>query len=171
MEMKHCHKEENFMNNSFIGLLEDWQNVRNLTKSFIKNLGDTELDKELPRNNLNTIRKQCEELLEVQACYIKALDSGVIKFDGYQDQTLKGNTSRKNLLKNCNELDSLLINKMKQIQENKTIDWFGEEKTIYYHLSAMISHESMHIGQIVAFCYSTDIQIPGDIINNMALSN
>jgi len=35
----------------------------------------------------------------------------------------------------------------------------------------MISHESMHVGQIVAFCYSTNIEIPKEIINNMALSN
>lgn len=61
------------MNNSFKGLLEEWQYVRGLTKCFMKNLNDTDLDKELPRNNLNTIRKQCEELLEVQERYVKAL--------------------------------------------------------------------------------------------------
>ena len=159
------------MKNSFKGLLEEWKYVRGLTKILIEKLSDDDLDKGLPRNNLNTIRKQCEELLEVQLCYVKALDEGVIKFDGYSDEKLSGNTSKNELLKRCDELDSLLVNKIGELEGNETINWFVEEKIIYYHLSAMISHESMHVGQIVAFCYSTNIEIPKEIINNMALSN
>ena len=159
------------MNNSIKGLMEEWSYIRGLTKGLIEKLSDGDLDKELPRNNLNSIRKQCEELLEVEKCYFKALNTGFIKFDGYKDEEFLGNTSKEELLKKYNELDSLLINKLKQFNGNETINWFGEEKTIYYHLSAMISHESMHIGQIIGFSYSTDIQIPEQIINQMALSN
>lgn len=35
--------------------------------------------------------------------------------------------------------------------------------------SAMIGHEQMHIGQIVAFCYAIGVQIPEKIVNKMAL--
>lgn len=159
------------MDNSFEGLLEEWQYVRGLTNCFIKKLSNDNLDKKLPRNNLDTIRKQCEELLEVQSCYIEALDTGIIKFEGYKDDELPGNTSKKELLGKCDELDSLLIKKIKELQEGETITWFGEEKTIQSHLAAMISHESMHLGQIVGFCYSTDIQIPEEIIEGMSLSS
>lgn len=159
------------MNNSLKGLIEEWEYIRGLTKCFIEYLSDADLDKELSRNNLNTIRKQCEELLEVQNCYVKALDTGSINFGGYQDQKLPGDTSKEELLKRCNELDTLLINKIEGLNENETIIWFGEAKTIHAHLAAMIAHESMHVGQMVAFCYSTDIQIPEKIVNNMALSN
>lgn len=38
------------MNNSFEGLLEDWQYIRGLKKCFINNLNDAELDEELPRS-------------------------------------------------------------------------------------------------------------------------
>ncbi|PRX29307.1 hypothetical protein BX659_11051 [Orenia metallireducens] len=54
---------------------------------------------------------------------------------------------------------------------DEKIEWFGEEKTIYAHLAAMISHEATHVGQIVAFCYAENIQIPQEIVNRMALSN
>lgn len=56
------------MNTALIGLLEEWQYVRGRTRCFILHLSDDELDRPLPRTNLNTIRKHCEELLEVQAC-------------------------------------------------------------------------------------------------------
>lgn len=159
------------MDNSLEGLLEEWQYVRGLTKCFIKKLSNDNLDKKLPRNNLDTIRKQCEELLEVQLCYIEALDTGIIKFEGYKDSELPGNTSKNNLLERCDELDSLLINKIKELKEDETISWFGEEKSVQSHLAAMISHESMHLGQIVGFCYATEIQIPKEIIHNMSLSS
>src|SRR5690554_5579906 len=106
------------MNNSIKGLMEEWSYIRGLTKGLIEKLSDSDLDKELPRNNLNSIRKQCEELIEVEECYFKALDTGFIKFDGYKDEEILGNTSKEELLKKCNELDSLLINKLKQFNGN-----------------------------------------------------
>ncbi|MCL2637804.1 MAG: hypothetical protein FWD48_05470, partial [Oscillospiraceae bacterium] len=48
--------------------------------------------------------------------------------------------------------------------------WFGDEWNIHQHISAMIGHEQMHIGQIIAFCYATGIDIPDNITNTMALS-
>lgn len=53
--------------------LEDWKYGRDLIKHFITELEDISLDKEFPRKNLNTIRKQCEEVIQVQGCYVEAL--------------------------------------------------------------------------------------------------
>jgi len=33
----------------------------------------------------------------------------------------------------------------------------------------MIGHENMHVGQIIAFCYATGIEIPESISEPMAL--
>lgn len=159
------------MHNLFKGLFEEWEYIRGLTTCFIENLSDAELDTKLPRKNLNTIRKHCEELIEVQKSYVKALDTGTIEFDGYSDEELPGVTSKEELLRQCNELDELLISKVAALTGDEEINWFGVKKSIYYHIVAMISHESMHIGQMVAFSYAMGIQIPQEIVNNMALSN
>lgn len=42
-------------------------------------------------------------------------------------------------------------------------------RLIHLHISAMIGHEQMHIGQIIGFCYATKMQIPTHIVNTMAL--
>ena len=158
------------MRKSFAALREEWNYIRGLTRTFVRKINDEELDKKLPRKNLDTIRKQCEELIEVQACYLNALETGKIEFDGYSDEKLPGTTGKKKLLARFEELDSLLENKLSEVSENKTIDWFGEKKTIFNHLMAMVSHESMHVGQIVAFCYSQGIDIPEEVTKIMALS-
>ena len=159
------------MDSAIKGLFEEWQYGRNIIRWFIEELDDSDLDKELPRENLNTIRKQCEELLEVQACYVEGIETGVIEFGDYKDETMPGNTSDQKLLERCEKLDSQLESKLEEIEGDVTVEWFGQDKTIHYHLSAMISHESMHIGQIVAFCYATGITIPEKIANIMALSH
>ncbi len=159
------------MNTALQALLKEWRYIRGLTKSFVTGLEEDALDRELPRKTLNTLRKHCEELLAVQRCYVVALETGSIAFDGYQDATLPGDTSRAELLKAFDELDAQLVERIKQHGDQKTINWFGEEESIYAHLAAMISHESMHVGQMVAFCYATGITIPGLISKTMALSS
>ena len=158
------------MEKSLEAVREEWNYIRGLTRTFVKKLGDSELDKKLPRKNLDTIRKQCEELIEVQVCYLNALETGIIEFDGYSDEKLPGTTGKKELLARFKKLDSRLENKLEEVSGNETIDWFGEEKTILNHLIAMVSHESMHVGQIVAFCYSQGIDIPEEVTKLMALS-
>ena len=67
------------------------------------------------------------------------------------------------------ELDENLEKALETFDGAETINWFGEQKNIHEHISAMIGHEQMHIGQIIAFCYATKIHIPNDITNIMAL--
>lgn len=153
------------MLDSIKGLLLDWQYGRGIIKCFINELSDEELDKTFPRKELNSIRKQCEELMEVQCCYVKALETGKISFNCSHVE----DTSKEGLLKRMNELDSLLEEILENSSGEEVINWFGEGWIIHRHLSAMISHEQMHIGQIIGFCYATQIQIPKNIVNIMAL--
>lgn len=151
-------------------LLEEWQYVRGLTRSFVESLTDADLDRPLPRRTLNSIRKHGEELIEVQCCYVEALDSGVMSLDGYEDATLPGDTPRGELLRRFQDLDARLVGRMEALDGHETVNWFGEDKPVFWHITAMISHESMHVGQVVAFCYATGIEIPREVVSAMALS-
>lgn len=145
----------------------DWKYGRGIVKSFIELLNEFDLDKPFPRKNLNTIRKQCEELIQVQMCYVDALSTKQIEFS----YTPLSDNSKENLILHMDRLDSLLEEKLEQFDGGEVIIWFGEEWNIHQHISAMIGHEQMHIGQIIAFCYSCDIRIPESIVNKMALSD
>jgi len=150
---------------SIKGLLMDWQYGRGIIKCFINELSDSEMDKPFPRKNLNSIRKQCEELIQIQSCYVKALESRKINFS----YNPVADTSKEGLLKAMNQLDLLLEKTLENYNGEEVIIWFGQEWIIHRHLSAMIGHEQMHIGQIIGFCYATGIEIPKQVIDTMAL--
>jgi hypothetical protein len=144
----------------------DWEFGRGVVKSFIRELGEGDLDKVLPRNNLNTIRKQCEELIQVQSCYVKALETRRIQFHYEPLDDL----SKDSLLEQMGKLDEMLKAMLEQFDGSEKIRWHGEAINIHQHISAMIGHEQMHIGQIIAFCYSCGIKIPKVISSQMSLN-
>lgn len=151
---------------SLKGQLSDWQYGRSIIRCFIERLSNEELDNPLPRKDLDTIRKHCEELIQIQSCYVKALESKVISFD-YKPLT---DVSKKSLLELMDGLDHKNEKIIGDFNGNETINWFGEMWNIHQHLSAMIGHEQMHIGQIIAFCYAMGIKIPDEITNKMSLN-
>ena len=153
------------MIDSLKGQLHDWHYGRGIVKDFISYLSDSDLDKPFPRKNLNSIRKQCEELIQIETCYVEALKTGKIQFDCKPIQDL----SKTSLLGNMEVLDSSLEENLEKFAGGETIDWFGEPWNVHRHLSAMIGHEQMHIGQIIAFCYAVGIRIPDIIVKKMAL--
>ena len=151
---------------SMQALWNEWQYVRNIGCSFLTNVSATDLQKEFPRKNLNTILAQYNEIYEIQQDYVNAIDSKSIHFTGRKLHLLPA----AELLSMMKALDEKLELKLHQINGNECIDWFGEKLNIHQHICAMISHEMMHVGQIVAFCYAVDITIPNDIVKTMSLN-
>ena len=68
-------------------------------------------------------------------------------------------------------LDNKMFQVFKILTGEEEINWFGEKKDAVQHICAMIGHEQMHIGQIVAFCYAVGIRIPDSIIQTMSLDD
>ncbi|MTI96584.1 MAG: hypothetical protein FH749_14105 [Firmicutes bacterium] len=68
------------------------------------------------------------------------------------------------------EADDELAAALEKANPQDTVNWFGSDRLLPYHLAVIISHESMHIGQIIAFCYALGIKIPEFVTNNWALS-
>lgn len=153
------------MIDSLKGQFIDWKYGRGIIKDFINLLSDSDLDKPFPRKNLNSIRKQCEELIQMETCYVEAMRTGKIRFGSSSIPDL----SKASLLEKMDALDSKLEEYLESFSGTEKINWFGNQWDIHHHLSAMIGHEQMHIGQIIAFCYATGIEIPAKIVDTMAL--
>jgi len=153
------------MISSMQALWNEWQYARNIGFSFLSNVSDADLQKKFPRENYNTVLDQYNELYEIQQDYVDAIDSKNIQFAGRNLHL----TSASELTEKMKALDEKLESKIESISGDEYVMWFGEKRNIHQHICAMISHEMMHVGQVVAFCYAVGIAIPDDIVETMAL--
>jgi len=67
------------------------------------------------------------------------------------------------------KLDAQLENSLELMDGSESIEFFGEQINVHQMISMLTGHEQMHIGQIIAFCYATGIEIPTSIVEQMAL--
>lgn len=149
-------------------ILSEWKDLRNNTKEVLKTLKLDELTHSLPRPELNTFMKHFEEMIDVQSCYINAINTKNMTFDSMQD-CYSGTSSVEEIINKMDTLDENLEKNIAESKFNLEIEWFGDYKTVASHLCALVSHESFHLGQIIAFCYVCKIQIPNQIIEDWAL--
>jgi len=151
---------------SLKALLADWNETRSIILGFLDELSDADLDKKLPRKVLNTIRLQAFELTLFQRDIVNSLTTKVVDFgEEYQYENLP----KQALVDRMAELDAKLEKSLELMDGTETIDYFGEQRNVHQIISTMIGHENMHIGQIIAFCYATGIEIPESISEPMAL--
>jgi len=150
---------------SLTALLDDWSYTRGLTLKFLSELSDSDLDKKLPRKNLNTIRLQMEELAQIQKNYIDALATKTMDFG----EVIISDTSKQGLKDTFEKFDKELAAALETCDGTETIDFYGHPMNIHHYIAAMSGHENMHIGQIIAFCYATGIEVPAEIVETMAL--
>jgi len=152
---------------SLKALLADWKETRGITLKFVNELSDAELDKKLPRKKLDTIRLHFYELTLGQTGFVDALTTKIVVFG---DEYLNYKSWPKQaLVEKMTELDAKLEKSLEIMDGTEIIDYFGEQRNVHQMISTMIGHEQMHIGQIVAFCYATGIEIPQSISEHMAL--
>jgi len=151
---------------SLKALLADWKETRSIILGFLDELSDADLDKKLPRKELNTIRLQAYELTLFQRDIVDSLTTKTVDFG---EEYLYENLSAQAIVEKMAELDAKLEKKLESMDGTEAINYYGEQRNIHQIISSMIGHENMHIGQIFAFCYAVGIHIPDEITEGMAL--
>jgi len=151
---------------SLKALLADWKETRSIIIGFLEELSDAELDKELPRKKLNTIRLQAYELILFQRDIVNALGTNKL---AYEEEYKYINMPTEDIIKRMTELDTQLEKVLETLQGDEIMVYYGDQRNVHQIISMMIGHENMHIGQIIAFCYATGIEIPKSISEPMAL--
>ena len=151
---------------SLQALLADWQETRSVILGFLEELSDADLDKKLPRKVLNTIRLQAYELTLFQRDIVNSFATKEVVFE---EEYLYRNVPTQALIDRMAELDAQLEQALEQLDGTEVIEYYGQQKNVHQIISMMTGHENMHIGQIIAFCYATGIEIPNSIAEPMAL--
>ena len=151
---------------SLQALVEDWKVTRSVIVGFLEELSDADLDKTLPRKVLNTIRLQAYELTLFQRDIINSLGTDKLR---YEEEYKYVNLSTQDLIAKMAELDAQLEKAMESLSGTEIMDYYGDKINVHQVISLMIGHENMHVGQIIAFCYATGIEVPKSISESMAL--
>jgi len=151
---------------SLKALLADWKETRSITLGFLNELSDADLDKKLPRKKLNTIRLQAYELTLFQRDIVNSLGTNALK---YEEEYNYVNMPTQGIIEIMAELDARLERALESLKGIEIMEYYGQQRNVHQIISMMIGHESMHIGQIIAFCYATGIEIPESIVEPMAL--
>ena len=151
---------------SLEALLADWKETRSIILGFLDELSDADLDKKLPRKYLNTIKLQAEELTIFQEDIVESLTTKVVDFG---DEYIYENMSKQAIVEKMAKLDAKLEEALALMDGTEIIDYYGEKRNVHQIISLMIGHECMHVGQIIAFCYATGIEVPASISEPMAL--
>lgn len=154
------------MTESLKALLANWKETRSITLGFLEDLSDADLEKKLPRKYLNTIKLQAEELTIFQEDIVDSLNTKVVDFG---EEYIYENIPKQAIIKKMKELDTRLEKSLESFNGTETLDYYGDKQNIHQVIAMMIGHEYMHIGQIIAFCYATGIEIPAEITEGMAL--
>ena len=151
---------------SLKALLADWKNTRGITLTFLNELSDIDLDKILPRKKLNTIRLQTYELTLFQRDVVNSLGTDSL---AYEEEYKYVNAPTQDIISRMGELDTQFEKALESLNGTEMMDYYGEQQNVHQIISMMTGHEQMHIGQIIAFCYATGIEIPKSILEPMAL--
>ena len=154
------------MKESINALFAEWKETRKTTLNFLTELSESDLDTILPRKVLNTIRLQAYELTLFQRDVINSLGSNVFLFE---EEYHYINMPTKDIINQMAELDTQLEKALESLDGTEILDYYGDKQNVHRIIAMMIGHECMHIGQIIAFCYATGIEIPGSVTEPMAL--
>ena len=151
---------------SLKALLAGWKETRSITLAFLTELSDADLDRILPRKKLNTIRLQAYELTLFQRDIVNSLGTNML---AYEEEYKYVNMPTQDIIKIMTELDARFEKALESLSGSEIMDYYGEQRNVHQIIAMMIGHEEMHLGQIIAFCYATGIEIPASVSEPMAL--
>ncbi|WP_407375522.1 DinB family protein [Methanobrevibacter sp.] len=152
-------------------VVADWRYLRENTLAFINSLSEEELKKKLPRPGLDSFMKHFEEMCDVEQAYLDACLSGSMEFDCVQEnEDYKGESSKEQIIAKMQEQDER-IDKIIQEKADGKITWSEDDiKSLNSQLRNLCVHETLHIGQLIAFSYVMGIAIPEFVVEGWALS-
>jgi uncharacterized damage-inducible protein DinB len=140
-----------------------WQETRDETTTFIRSLSERQLTQILPRPGLNTFGKHFHELGVIQNAFTLALREGRLVYSNMafeSDPDLEASADK--LISFLDAKNADFQREVEAIREPlQVIDWqLPRNPTALEHVFWLMQHETLHHGQLLAFCYVTNTPFP-----------
>lgn len=157
------------MNRHIKSIYEQWLAMRECTKAFVKELSTEEKNMKIQREVLDTFNKHFEEMISVQVDFMNTFEKGKLVFET-RDELISGNKATEEILYMMDEADKRLDDILSNIDIEEEIETKGGNKTVLYMLTFMVNHEVLHIGQLIAYSYMNNFEIPKLVESSWGLS-
>lgn len=166
-------KERTDFGNPLVGqAYTSWSEVRSQTLALLGLLEEDMLTIEFPRPVFNTFGKQFQELGVVQNAFTIAIKTGNVDFSDMDvefDPTLI--TSKDKIRGFLTKHDESLHEVLREEKEpSRLINWgLPRNPTLLEHIYWLSQHETLHHGQLIAYCYLLNLDFPESWATSMAL--
>lgn len=142
--------------------LDSWNQTRSQTLDLIDQLTKGQLTAKFPRPLFDTFGKQFQELGVIQKAYSNAIQTGKVNYTemmfDFDDELI---ISKSNIVQFLNEINSDFLQVIKGKDPFMTIDWgLPNNPILIEHIYWLNTHEILHHGQLVAYCYLLGIAFP-----------
>lgn len=139
-------------------LQSEWTSMRQLTLDVLRVCTPDDLAFR-PQPSVGVLWKQFRHIARIHGHYLDALETGSVRFD-MADATYCGDGSRESLLAYFEEMDQRHEALFTSADPNGTIDWFGEPASTQIHLIRLISHETLHHGELMIYWRALGHSLP-----------
>lgn len=136
----------------------EWLWARSLTYDLLKVCNQNDLNYRL-NNKFGELWKQFRHIGRVQENYLNALITGKVVFST-GNCSYKNGASKEKLINYFEDLEVKHKQILDNVAPNILIDWNGEKVTLDIHLTRLISHETLHHGQLILIWKSLENKFP-----------
>lgn len=147
------------------GFVRSWNYARGESLDLLDSLDNGKLLYKPDGNKWQSIAYQFGCMARTQMVYTRSIKEGRMNYKWFHDPSLMG----KNDIITKKELDELLdrcdkewneVIREKRREEDFVIAWPGFNMGLLNHISALISHERLHHGQLISYFTLADFELP-----------
>lgn len=140
-------------------LMETFDEMRGMTRVIAEQKDET-LTRELPRPGLDTFGKHLAEMIAVEGAYVNALESGEVDLSTVPGVDDFEPFSGAEFAVRSEELAAQRRALLDEDRVAETCNWEGYPMSPASVIGIMIGHEAHHQGQMAAFMYTMEIDMP-----------
>lgn len=133
----------------FDGVAAEWTHLRGLTVDLLHACSDTDLKFAL-NSTTGSLWKQFRHIGRVHGVYLDAITSGAMTFS-HSAGGYSGGASKSALATYFDDLAARHSNAFRFSEPETIIDWFDEQVPLSIHLVRLLSHETLHHGQLMLY--------------------
>lgn len=152
--------------------IDRWQFTRGETLEVLDNLNDDQLRYKPRSEHWQALHYQFSCCARTQLIYSKAVREGKMDFSwfGSPDFPSKDAFTTKEEIRNVlKEANQVWLDAVKDAASDTTIAWPDSSVPLVLHISNLLEHERMHLGQLISYHTMANYKLPANFKRNWAL--
>lgn len=149
-----------------------WQFTRSETLEILENVSDEQLHFKPEGDRWQPLSYQFTCCARTQLVYAKAVREGKMDFHWFGSGEFPSKdafTTKDEIRSLLNTADEAWLEAVKNMPANETIAWPDFSAPLVLHISNLLEHERMHLGQLISYHTMAQYELPPNFKRNWAL--